>query len=247
MDIRKQALIAGGITAVIIRLSIDIVKVAIWGLIGWFGWNMFHHSTAWYWSVIGFMILINGVGVILPAIDLIWTCAISFAMPFAYVIAITKDYWAYREHSKDVKELMSIARDFLPRDTYDKYSMREKNKTVNDMYNHYFVILLWSWIYHLEATSKNSASFLELVKERYPEAASVYEYLTEDMNFEMMKLDLIDLQYMYAANRNEDFCRRLSYAVNWCARRLTTSDENAKNLSYVFGNLATDFIKANKL
>lgn len=166
-----------------------------------------------------------------------------------YRIAILPcyDYLVKRPMRKDIYELMSIAHDFLPRDTYDKYSMRENDKTVNDMYNHYFAILLWSWIYHLKATKKDSDSFLELVKELYPEAASVYEYLTEDMNFEMMKLDLIDLQYMYVADRNKNFCRRLSYAVNWCARRLTQSDENAKNLSYVFGNLATDFIKANKL
>ena len=78
MDIQKQALIAGGITAVIIRLSIDIAKVAIWGFLAYLGWWLFQSHQAWYWSVVGVAMMISGLNALLPLIDI----PISFVVMF---------------------------------------------------------------------------------------------------------------------------------------------------------------------
>lgn len=78
MDVRKQALIAGGIMAVIVRLSIDIVKAAIWCALAYLGWWLFHSHFAWYWSVVGVAMMISGLNALLPLIDI----PISFVVMF---------------------------------------------------------------------------------------------------------------------------------------------------------------------
>lgn len=166
-----------------------------------------------------------------------------------YRIAILPcyDYLVKRPMRKDIEELMSIARDFLPQDTYEKYSMEEREKSIYDLYNYCFAILLLIWINHLKETKKDSDTFLEISRSHYSDASSVYEHLCEDMDFDMMKVDMFELFHMCPSSKGEDYCRRLSYAAIWCARHLTTSEENVKSLSNLFVNLATDFIKANKL
>ncbi len=81
MNIRKQALIAGGIMAVIVRLSIDIIKAAIWCALAYFGWWLFQSHFAWYWSVVGVAGMLSGLNAILPIIDI----PISFVVLFVVI------------------------------------------------------------------------------------------------------------------------------------------------------------------
>lgn len=68
----KAAAIRGiGVFGIAIRMSIDILKVAFWGVLAYLGWWVFHSLDAWYWSAIGVILMLNGLGAILPAIDIV--------------------------------------------------------------------------------------------------------------------------------------------------------------------------------
>lgn len=89
--------------------------------------------------------------------------------------------------------------------------------------------------------------FIDVAKQHYYLAASLYESLDADMESDFILVSFKEIVTISCPGKREDYIRHLSYATHWAARRLIGDDEKENELSNVFGNLLADFIKANKL
>lgn len=232
------------IVDIALKIAIDFIKIVFWSAIAFGGWLMFHNGGAWYWSVGGVLLMLNGFGAVLPAIEMGSLLFGLTVMPFF----VTKEILQIKKNTKEAKtdavELWAIAKDFLPREAYDKFHIAQSGHTIQDMYDMYFAILIMIWIRHLDETRKDSSLFKEEIKGRFGRAFALYETLVEDVQASLLQ------DYSYIAGittRNEDFSRWITTSVLWVTNKLTKTKEDKFGLGDLFVKLIVQFNKANRL
>ena len=226
------------------KIVIDLIKIIFWSMIAFGGWLMFRDGGAWYWSVAGVLLMLNGLSTVLPAIEIGSLLFGLIAMPFFIAKEILQIQKDTKKAKTDVAELWSIAKDFLPREAYDKFHIARSGHSIQDMYDMYFAILIFIWIRHLDETGKNSSLFKEEVRGRFGRAFTLYESLVEDVQMNLFQ----DYSYMAnMTNRSEDFAEWISASVHWVSSKLTTTKEDRIGLGNQLVELIVQFNKANKI
>lgn len=232
------------IAGIVSKIVIDLIKIILCSIIAFGGWLLFRNGGAWYWSVGGVLLMLNGFGAVLPAIELGSLLLGLTAMPFFIAKEILQTQKDAKEAKTDAVELWAIAKDFLPREAYDKFHIAQSGHTIQDMYDMYFAILILIWIRYLDETGKNSSLFKEEVRGRFGRAFTLYESLAEDVQMNLFQ----DYSYMASiTTRSEDFSKWITASVLWVSDKLTKTQEDKLGLGNLLVELIVQFNKANRL
>lgn len=181
--------------------------------------------------------------------NIIWGQAISLWVVSIYKLAILPivDYFEKKQPRKDIKDLWSIAHDFLPRETYVKFRIEKHGKTIEQMYNSYFAILIWIWVEHLKKKKKNHYTFINVAEENYYEATMLYRSLSDDIEHAFLLISFEEICTLSCPGAREDYIRHLTYATHWAAKRLVGEGDNEVALAKEFAGHVIEFMKANDL
>lgn len=245
MNLPAQLLLttATSIAFVFLKIAIALVKILFWSAIAFAGWVLFRNGEAWYWSVVGIILMVNGLGVILPILELLPLVVGVILLPFLILKETIKIHKESSEARKDAKELWSIAVDCIPRKAYNKFHVNKSGYTIHDLYNMYFAILVLIWTRHLEETGKESDTFREIIEQKFKEAFAFYRSLAENAQRSFTQ----DYLYLSSMTPEKNFPLWITAAVHCATDRLTTTKEDKAGLGELFINQIIEFNKANDI
>lgn len=161
-------------------------------------------------------------------------------------------YLGFQEHKeseaiKDAGDLISIAKDFLPKDIFERYNLLSRGFTINNMYDHYLSILIWLWIEHLEKTKSNSEFFVEAINNMASDASCLNRKRTYEMRYGFQDEPLDEFLVSLLPRKSVNYIRKLSYVIHSTTRNLVGEGDSEKELAKEFSGYVVEFMKANKL
>ena len=165
-----------------------------------------------------------------------------------------RQYLFYRRHDRDLKEfsedltlLKEIAHENLPRDTFDSLHISDFSRNILDMYDHFLLVLVWTWIEHLRNTKRNTELFISLFQQRFPSVSSLYDDLLSDMEPHFQAKAIEDVRYLYTPSPQEDYDLHIAYTINWASKHLFRDDPDYLSFARVLSDSIKPFLEANKL
>lgn len=161
-------------------------------------------------------------------------------------------YQGYEEHkekesTKDACDLISIAKDFLPKETFDKYNLAERGHTLNNMYDQYLSILIWLWTEHLKQKKSDLDFFVKAINNLAPDATYASRMINYELRYACSKDPLDEYLFSSLPKKSVEYIRQLSYVINRSARNLVGECEKEIALAKEFAILVIEFMKANNL
>ena len=161
-------------------------------------------------------------------------------------------YQGFQEHKeseaiKDAGDLISIAKDFLPKDTFERYNMLSRGLTINNMYDQYLSILIWLWIQHLTKTKSDSKFFVEAINTLATDASRLNRERTYEMRYGLQNEPLDEFLVSLLPGKSVEYIRQLSYVLHSATRNLVGRGENETALAKEFAGHVVEFMKANDL
>lgn len=161
-------------------------------------------------------------------------------------------YQGYQEHKeneaiKDAGDLISIAKDFLPVDTFKRYNLHSRGLTINNMYDQYLSILIWLWIDHLEKTKSDPKFFIEAINTLATDAACLNRERTYGMRYLLQHGTLDKFLVSLLPGKSVEYIQQLSYVIHSAAQNLVGKGVNEAALSKEFAGYVVEFMKANNI
>lgn len=234
-------------TMVLIQIGYDLFKIVLYGIPAFIGYMLFHSSGAWYLNALGFLLMLGWLPVCSHAFSLLWTLLMVILSPFIMSYYFVSDLITKSKFKKDVRELYSIAHDFLSNAAVSEYPDIVRSIKRREIDNFCFAILLWVWIYHLAETKKDHVTFLEVAAKMHRRSADIYDSLKCEMEYETAQQSLSYLCGFSSLTKRQEYVEKLNFAVNWVIDKFDVDAQLRVRLSNAIGNQLADFITANKL
>lgn len=235
------------LTIIFLHLIEALFKLCFHAAVAYAGYYLITNYSSWFSIILGFIFLCDASSILIPLLQILFDLTLFICYPLSVFIHSIRKRRDLKEFSEDLTLLKEIAHENLSRDTFDSLHISDFSRNILDMYDHFLLVLAWTWIEHLRTTKRNTELFISLFQQRFPSVASLYDDLLPDMELHFQAKAIEDGLYLYIPSPQEDYRLHIAYAITWSSKHLFRDDPDYLSFARVLSDSIKPFLKANNL